>query len=190
VTSKIPKLIDEGKDRDQAVAQAIAMCQEEGKCALTPDGKQAAYGEIFAAVDAWDGSKELAFDLTEAVTFEASETQQKQVTEGSQGEEQQPTTPIDGDVKGEDFGSPFLDQAKQTNVLLGSLISEMRSTRELLEKLFNEKAGAPVDDDLKSEDSVPKEMEESTEEKQKSALVDKAKKRLESLEKRLKDLGV
>jgi HK97 family phage prohead protease len=37
VSNKIPKLIDEGKPEDQAVAIAISMCREEGKCSIQPD---------------------------------------------------------------------------------------------------------------------------------------------------------
>lgn len=37
VSAKIPKLIDEGKPQDQAVAIAISMCREEGKCSIQPN---------------------------------------------------------------------------------------------------------------------------------------------------------
>jgi len=42
VEAKIPILIREGKDRDQAVAQAIAMCKEKNECELTPEKIQRA----------------------------------------------------------------------------------------------------------------------------------------------------
>ena len=35
VTSKIPKLIDDGKDRDEAVAIAISQCQDQKKCDIS-----------------------------------------------------------------------------------------------------------------------------------------------------------
>jgi HK97 family phage prohead protease len=35
VSEKIPKLLDEGKTQDEAVAIAMSMCEQEGKCAVT-----------------------------------------------------------------------------------------------------------------------------------------------------------
>lgn len=47
VSDKIPKLIDEGKPQDQAIAIAISMCREEGKCSLVPtDEDWKHYAEI------------------------------------------------------------------------------------------------------------------------------------------------
>jgi HK97 family phage prohead protease len=40
VSDKIPKLIEEGKPQDQAIAIAISMCREEGKCRLFPSDEQ------------------------------------------------------------------------------------------------------------------------------------------------------
>lgn len=34
ISRKIPKLIEEGRDRDQAIAIALSMCSQEGKCSL------------------------------------------------------------------------------------------------------------------------------------------------------------
>lgn len=36
VSSKIPKLLEEGLERDQAIAQAISMCESENKCSASP----------------------------------------------------------------------------------------------------------------------------------------------------------
>lgn len=40
VNEKIPKLIDEGKSREQAVAIAMEMCKNEGKCSLPAETKE------------------------------------------------------------------------------------------------------------------------------------------------------
>jgi HK97 family phage prohead protease len=40
VSKKIPKLIEEGKPQEQAVAMAISMCRDEGKCSIEPSEKQ------------------------------------------------------------------------------------------------------------------------------------------------------
>ena len=37
VNGKVPKLLEEGMERDQAVAQAIAMCEKENKCSATSE---------------------------------------------------------------------------------------------------------------------------------------------------------
>lgn len=37
VANKIPKLLNEGKTREQAIAIAISMCKEDGKCELSAD---------------------------------------------------------------------------------------------------------------------------------------------------------
>lgn len=180
VNSKIPKLIDEGKDRDQAVAQAIAMCQESGKCALTPAGKMAAYDALFSAMEGIDDLTNLNVELPDSVTFAKAA---KQIDEGAQKEDQVPTTPIDTDAKNDDFGSPFLDAAKQTNVLLGTLVSEIQSLRK-------EIASNKLPEKIDSEDSQPKDSENSTDSAtEKSVGVDYAEKKLENLNQRLKNLG-
>ncbi len=43
VSEKIPMLIKEGKEQEQAVAMAISMCKEQGRCAWTPTQEQMAH---------------------------------------------------------------------------------------------------------------------------------------------------
>lgn len=173
VSGKIPKLLEEGMEQDQAVAVAIAKCQEEGKCALTPEGKQAAYEACFAVLDT-EGKDWSTLSLA-GVTFES-----KQVDESAQVE-QPPTTPIKTEANEENFGSPFLEAAKQTNVLLGALINE-------IQKLSNKLDGLSSQNSVQSEEDA-KDQENSSETDGKSASEDHAEKRLEKLNQRLKNLG-
>lgn len=173
VSGKIPKLLEEGMEQDQAVAVAIAKCQEEGKCALTPESKQAAFAACFAVLDT--DEKDWAKLSLDGVTFE-----EKQVDESSQAD-QPPTTPIKTEPNQEDFGSPYLEAAKQTNVLLGALISE-------IQKLSNKLDGLSSQNSVQSEvDS--KDQEQSSDTDGKSESEDHAEKRLEKLNQRLKNLG-
>ena len=97
VQAKIPKLIDEGMDQEQAVAVAISRCQEAGKrVALSADE----YDELIA----------LAGSLKQA----------------EQDNVQPETTPVDNSVESVKTDNPVIDLMKQNNVLLGSLINEVQ----------------------------------------------------------------
>lgn len=166
VSAKIPALLQEGMEQDQAVAVAIAKCQEEGKCALTPEAKSAVFAECFTAIDA---SAEI--DLLNVIEFAEKQVEQ---------EDQPPTTPIKTEPSVEDFGNPHLEAAKQTNILLGALINE-------IQKLSSNISGLANQNQVQSEDSQPKESAEAAEET--ATPEDNAKKRLEYLSQRLKNLG-
>ena len=193
VNEKIPQLLDEGKERDQAVAQAISMCQEEGKCMLSPEGKLAAYKEVFSALDNWDGEGDLKFELSDDVVF--SQDSQKQIDESEQENQNTPDTPINTDVKGEEFGSPFLEAAQQTNVLLGALINEIQGLRSELVGLKDpEDSQKPEDSEsLESSEAAGDQPKDSTDDTdstdEKSINIDYAEKKLENLNQRLKNLG-
>jgi HK97 family phage prohead protease len=185
VSSKIPKLIDEGKERDEAVAAAIAMCQEEGKCQLTPESKLATYSAVFDAMDG-EGIDTLNLEGVEFVTqsVDAPEsTDTKGVDEDTQVN-QPPTEAIQTDVKGDDFGNPFLDGQKQTNVLLGALIQEFQQLTAKLDGILSKDALESEVDAAKVSDTTTDSTEEPSE-----AIVDKARKRLADLDKRLKNLS-
>jgi len=175
VSAMVPKLLEEGMEQDQAVAVAISKCQEQGKCQLTPDGKTAAFAAAFEVleIDEPDWSK---FHVTTAT----GEIFVKQVDDTAQTE-QPPTTPVKTEDNEENFGSPFLEAAKQTNVLLGALINE-------IQKLSNKLDGLSKTDSVQSEEA-PKGQENNSEADGKSAVEDVAEKRLDKLNQRLKNLG-
>jgi HK97 family phage prohead protease len=83
-------------------------------------------------------------------------------------------------VENDDFGSPYLDAQKQTNVLLGALIAEVQ---KLSTKMDQSQGAEQV------QEKQPEPKEEATQENQKAAL-DSFNERLENCIKRLKALGV
>lgn len=170
VNSTIPKLLAEGMERDQAVAAAISKCQESGKCQLTPASKTAAFDVLFTALDS--GSKD-------AVVFEV-EFVEKQVDDSAQAD-QAPTTPIKTEDNADDFGSPFLETAKQTNVLLGALINEIQKLSAKMDGLVSQ---GSVSSDQNSD------KETGTDSDAGKVAGAYARDRLEALHKRLQSLGV
>lgn len=167
VNEKIPKLIEEGKDQDEAVAIAIDFCRDKNKCTITPNREM--YSQFFKTAD------------------EARKQADQETVD-------EPTTSIDVSPP-EDPSTPQLDQQKQTNVLLGSLTNEFKlfrdsisgmteelsaAIRQLVSALGNSKAEAPPPEDDEDEE------EESEVEKR----MRRTKNYLAKLDKRLRDLGV
>lgn len=115
---------------------------------------------------------------------------------GQEQVENIPTTPIDTDVTRGELQDPHLDTAKQTNVLLGTLINEMQLLRAQVSQLMS--------NDERQQNGNPKEQENNQEllssqneanidleaNKVERALLDVSKKYVSDLHKRLKNLGV
>ena len=171
VNETLPGLLADGMAQDEATAAAIAKCQESGKCQLTPESKVQVYAELFAALD----TKAPPVLSLIGIAFKTSEVTQI---------DQPPTTAIQTDKGESDFGSPQLEATKQTNVLLGALINE-------IQKLSNKLDGISQQSSVPSSDVTPaKDQGNSSEaEINKSAAEEDAKKRLDSLNVRLKSLG-
>jgi len=171
VNETLPGLLADGMAQDEATAAAIAKCQESGKCQLTPESKVQVYAELFAALD----TKAPPVLSLIGIAFKTSEATQI---------DQPPTTAIQTDKGESDFGSPQLEATKQTNVLLGALINE-------IQKLSNKLDGISQQSSVPSSDVTPaKDQGNSSEaELNKSAAEEDAKKRLDSLNVRLKSLG-
>jgi len=153
VSGKIPALIDEGKDQDEAVAIAISMCQELGKCDIAPSRKE--YEEFFVIADTY---------VKQAQDEEVDST----------------TTPLDMSPQDGGDTNPHLAAMQQTNILLGTLISEIRALSDKMGD--NEKPTEAGKSQLKSK-SKPTDGIESKEQ------VDSERKYLDSLDERLKKLG-
>jgi len=179
VSGKVPGLIADGKEQDEAVAIAISECQDSGKCTLSPESKLAAFDACFAAVDKFKESGEWDFaTLTTTDIILASDV--KQVDQPGVDPS---TVEIETSKSEDDFGSPFLEQQKQTNVMLGTLIGE-------IQKLNAGIAGLNQKTDISSEDTSSKDGDESTD----SGTISEdakaeAEKALDSLSKRVKSLG-
>jgi len=175
VSAMVPKLLAEGKEQDEAVAIAISKCQEEGKCQLTPESKSATFAVLFESLDKFPGGPVTFTNATEIISFV------KQVDEAAQSV-QPPTTPIKTEPAEDDFGNPFLESSKQTNVLLGALINE-------IQKLSSKFDGITSQSSVQSSEDTSKGQEESTETVVKPETEDQAEKRLSDLNLRLKNLG-
>lgn len=116
VNEKIPKLIEEGKDQDEAVAVAIDFCRGKEKCTISPSREM--YAEFFKT---------------------AEQSQSKQADQGTSDE---PTTPIDTSAPEHSVEQPLIDQQKQTNVLLGSMVNEFKLFRDSLSGMTEELSAA------------------------------------------------
>lgn len=166
VNSKVPGLLEEGMEQDEAVAVAISKCQEEGKCVLTPESKTEVFSKVFVALD----SGEKTADLAGSVAF-------KEVSEEDQTE-QAPTTPVKTEDSEDNFGSPHLDAAKQTNVLLGALINEFQ-------KINNNLSGLLTQNSVESDSNASMDEQDSEEDESEKYV----KEAMDSLNTRLKNLG-
>lgn len=105
VAEKIPKLIEEGHEQEQAIAIAISMCSE-GKSKVKPSKDQ--YSKWFKLADDIISKKQA--DQNEAGVSDVTTTINAAKTESENN----------------DFGSPMIEAQKQTNVLLGALINEIQ----------------------------------------------------------------
>lgn len=177
VSEKIRKLIDEGMDQDQAVAVAISFCQEEGKCTFSDEQKLSVYNECFRAIDEYKASGEFHLDLSEflgGIEKQAQDENVSNVTEAIQT-----SRTID------DLSSPLLDNQKQTNVLLGTLISEMQHLRSEMRELLLSSTKTETTETL----DETKESNQASDETVKEEILDETKKQLENLDIKLKNLG-
>jgi len=127
------------------------------------------------------------------------------VLECKQAEQEQtendPTTPVKTDRTEEDFGSPHLDLAKQTNVLLGALINEMQQLRAQVAQLQpqeevvdeEESESDSEEDEGESEELLSSDNNDNIENeagRAERALLNISRKYLADLQKRLSKLGV
>lgn len=113
VATKIPKLVEEGRSQDEAVAIAMSMCREEGKCAvelMTP--------EAFAA------AKEVAADCGE----EKKPDEEK----AAPGDVSTPLPQPTDDPS--NFGSPHIDLMKSQLALLGKISEQIGAMAAMLAK--------------------------------------------------------
>lgn len=108
VAAKIPALLNEGKTQDEATSIAINHCSEEKGCKLA-DLTLTDYKELVT--------------LSDELVKDHEENKEKQAVQGD--ENPIPTVPADDKTK-DDFGNPQLEATKQTNILLGALINELK----------------------------------------------------------------
>jgi hypothetical protein len=150
VVERLKTLIKEGTEHDEAIANAITQGRKEGKCAEDYVVTKEDYEKFFKAASDNDSK-----GLTE-------EENNNKVPEGG--------NPIN--TASQDMTGTSLDQSKQTNVLLGTVVSEiqgMRSDfRSLVESLTtrivddNETSNEPENVSTMSKDDVPDEGDDKS----------------------------
>jgi HK97 family phage prohead protease len=158
VRGKIPVLMREGKERDEAVAQAVAMCREKSECAAPSDEQMKEYMEFAASCEDDKGSDYKEDEEEKGSDYKEDEKEEKQA---DQGVDQPATSELEGADMRELDENPQLMAAKQANVLLAQLVGAMQELKGTMEKL----AGVMVGENAKEEASEDDyEMEEAAEE--------------------------
>jgi hypothetical protein len=113
VSAKIPKLLEEGKPEEQAIAIAMSMCREEGKCDVAM----------------------MSDDMFKFAAKVASECKPKKPEDKGIKQDAPPTAPI-GQPSDDptNYGNPHLDIMKAQLAMLGSISSGITKLTMLLEK--------------------------------------------------------
>lgn len=132
VKQKIPELLKEGMEKEQAVAVAFAICSE-GQEDPTADDFKAMLEWIEKSEAKTQDSEDDADDEDKDKEFgseEESEDDEKEESEESKQADQEEVSdssqPLQTAPDDTSFGSPHLDQAKQTNVLLGTMVEQQQ----------------------------------------------------------------
>jgi hypothetical protein len=119
VSAKIPKLIQEGKPQQQAVAIAMSMCREEGKCDVTI-------------------MSQAMFDFADNVASEAAkECNPKKPKEEKAQPGTPPATPMPQPSDDPtNFGNPYMDLMKSSLALLGKISEQLASMNQMLIRIL------------------------------------------------------
>ena len=127
MSAKIPKLIDEGKPNDQAIAIAMSMCKDEGKCTIDIMTKEM-FDHANSVALACGDKKPKKEDVTEPET--------KAVPEAAPTAIPTPATPVSQPSDDPtNFGSPHLDLMKTEIALLGKISTQLTELNQNVLKL-------------------------------------------------------
>lgn len=152
VSEKIPKLVAEGKPQDQAVAVAMSMCREEGKCAIDMMSK-----EMF------DHANAVASSCIEEEK-KKNEDAEKSAAEGETKANESPTVPVSQPSDDPtNFGSPYMAVMQSSLALLGKISTQLASIAEMLAK------DTQVEENTETETVPPNGGEESAKSLEKMA---------------------
>jgi HK97 family phage prohead protease len=144
VSAKIPKLLEDGKSQDQAVATAIAMCTEEGKCKLE-----------FLSKENIDFARSVASKACEPKTPEEKS-------------KEDPATPVPQPTDDpSNFGSPEIEIMKTGIALLGKIAIQLETMTASLERLGERLENGGETSQNSSSTSEPSQTDTSEEMRQK-----------------------
>ena len=168
VTGKIPKLMEEGLERDQAIAQAISMCETDGKCSASPE-------MIKDAI--------LAGNIAQFVGTDGNDPVEKEVS--------LPLDTSESGVKDEfDQGQPSITLQKSQLALTGSLIEVQREIlaeiRRLADAMMEKVKPEPEEE---AEPEAAPTAEENTDDEEKALKILQITKDIEDITKSQKKLN-
>ena len=161
VSAKIPKLIEEGKTQEEAVAIAMSMCSDENdKCGFSPEHLKAAL-ELARELHATKAMGEDNTDEEKTDEEKPDEEKPEEDEEEKEDDEKGLTTPLPK-VDDTDFGNPHLELMKSQLAMLGQIstqVSEMLSVMERLSMLAirgeNTDNGNDTQPDMESQETEP-----------------------------------
>jgi HK97 family phage prohead protease len=187
VAGKIPKFMEDGMERDQAVAAAISSCQEGKSCDLTPS-KEDLKNFCDIADNIAKGDME---DEEEEEEKEDEKEDDKKKQADVEGAEEVHVTPIDEKTSEFDIGQPGIELQKSSLALQGSQLAETKAlkdaqlkTNELLQEMLvlmkNGDTSPEVEQSEERKEENPFEEEEEDEEEKEKRL-----KKLAAVEKKI-----
>jgi HK97 family phage prohead protease len=124
VNSKIPKLVEEGRTPEEAVAIAMSMCREEGKCDISI---------MSTAMFAF--ANEVALACKPQDPKEGKKDDEKAVPENIPPPAAPPASaPITTTADPMDYGNPHLELMKSQLAMIGKISTQLELISQLLEK--------------------------------------------------------
>lgn len=201
VAGKIPKFIEEGMERDQAIAASINFCKEDKGCSIELTEKH--YLKFMTIADGVGNEKA-------EEPKEEEETEEKQADQGAANGV---TTSVTAKEDPTDIGQPGLELQKAQIAMMGetvNLLKALLASQEKLSDLIADKFGAstppeateppaeeemamdePEDEEEKAAEVYPEDEEEDKAERAKHSRLVKIQKDMEEIEtlnKRLNEL--
>lgn len=123
VQNKIPKLIEEGRDQEDAVAIAMSMCRDENKCDIS-----------LMSSEAFTLARKIASDFIASKQENDDKKPEENPEEKKEVEVSTPVSQPSDDPS--NFGSPYIDLLKSQLALLGKISEQIGSTNALLENMI------------------------------------------------------
>lgn len=124
VSAKIPKLVEEGKPEEQAVAIAMSMCREEGKCDIS-----------IMSAEMFDHAMGIAKGCKKPKKEDETPAKSENRTQSEKQDGTGVATPLpQASDDPTNFGSPQMDLMKAQLALLGKISVQVGEIQALLEK--------------------------------------------------------
>jgi HK97 family phage prohead protease len=122
IKAKIPKLVEEGKPEEQAVAIAMSMCREDGKCDIS-----------YMSSEMFDSAMEIAKGCKKPKKEEPPTNAEDPATK-DMGVPPAPATQVNTPDAPSDFGSPHIQIMQSQLAMMGKISTQLETIAKLLEK--------------------------------------------------------